>query len=824
MSITKNYFFATFILTLILTLILIIFSSQAQAQSAEISLTVEEPTGTDRIGWPVTSGIPLARNSLKNMESAALFTVDGRQIPLQTEALSLWPDGSIRWLLLDFQIDLKAGEKKNLLLRYGPDTKRSAVANPVRVEQDTSGVEINTGPLRLKLSDDKFKLFDAVWLDLDSDGAFSEAERITSYDGAGIVLKTPDGRSFWADKTTATITMEQKGPLRACVKIEGKHANKDGEMFRYIVRIHAYRGQPFLRFYYTFINDYQNALMAKIDSLDMVFSLDQKQGVTYALDGKNMPATGRLFQVDDQGYEINSKPAGEQAAGWAAMGTDKAGLAVGIREFWQNWPKGIEQKPGEIRLSICPQFPKGLYDGKPLEEEAKLYYYLRNGEYSFKIGVARTHELWATFFAASPNADGLSRFFQAAEKPLLAQCDPAYVSSTKAMGAFPPADSKKYFGYDAWANDTFELDQEQREQVREYGMLNHGDEYLSDYWNNLEYDMAHCLFIQYLRTGDRRMFHRAEQAARHQIDVDVVHAVNRYLYPYFREYSLDERHNTPGEIWSHSVAHTGGYYDGRASLKMPDIYQHGMLQNNGHVWIAGALDYYLLTGDRLAMDVSVLVSDTMARQCPTLYSDHLRGVGWPLNLVLSAYEATGDKKYLDAATRQWQTLKKNLDPEKGWVVVLAYGHCDTQDLKGRCSGQNSYMLALTLSGLARYHRITGDPEVLKGLSAGIDQLIREMWVEEAKTFKLTSCFCSGRNTGAVKLCSVTFLSAEAFAYESALTGNKEHLRIFRDAFHTAVDAGAARSRARAKKLQLNDPVHYSGFFHFTPFGLSALED
>ena len=46
-------------------------------------------------------------------------------MPLQTESLARWPDGSVRWLLLDFQIDLAAKQKKTLTLRYGPEIRRA---------------------------------------------------------------------------------------------------------------------------------------------------------------------------------------------------------------------------------------------------------------------------------------------------------------------------------------------------------------------------------------------------------------------------------------------------------------------------------------------------------------------------------------------------------------------------------------------------------------------------------------------------------------------------------------------------------------------------
>ena len=50
-----------------------------------------------------------------------------------------------------------------------------------------------------------------------------------------------------------------------------------------------------------------------------------------------------------------------------------------------------------------------------------------------------------------------------------------------------------------------------------------------------------------------------------------------------------------------------------------------------------------------------------------------------------------------------------------------------------------YMLGFTLTALARYHRITGNPEVLEALTAGLNQMVREGWSEKDRAFYLTSC-------------------------------------------------------------------------------------
>ena len=354
--------------------VLLLFAWPAEA--ATVKLTVEEPTGVERKGWPVTSGIPLAEGQLRDADTAALFAADGKEVPLQTEVLARWPDGSVRWLLLDFQGDLAANEAKTFSLHYGPDVKRGTVEKPVRVQREDDAVVIDTGPMRLKLPPKGYHLLGNVTLDLNRDGRFAPEERITD-PHPDILLWDDEGRLFsggYEGESRAEMLVEQAGPLRACVRIEGHHAATDGRMFRYVVRMHAFRGQPFVRFFYTFINDHQDSLMAKIRVLGLSFKLAEEAGTTPRglLDGKTVEQ-GYLFQVDENHYELNRQPAGRRAAGWAAAGGDKAGLAVGMREFWQNWPKSIEYGLGRLWMNICPPLvSEGFYDGKPLEDAGLL--------------------------------------------------------------------------------------------------------------------------------------------------------------------------------------------------------------------------------------------------------------------------------------------------------------------------------------------------------------------------------------------------------------------------------------------------------------------
>jgi hypothetical protein len=771
--------------------------------AGELSLTVEEPSGVDRSQWPVTSGIPFARGVLPDDQQAALFDDSGNELPLQTESLARWPDGSVRWLLLDFPIDLSANQKRSLRLQYGSDVRRADVENPLELTLgDQGSVTIRTGPLRLDYDPNMFQPQGVAYL---TSVAGDRADRKVTINcgSAGVSLRDEDNNGFRPLSPTggaAEFTVEQSGPLRACLRVSGWNGGPDDtRLFRYVARIHAYRGQPWIRVFYTFINDCPDALMASVRKLEIRFYVRGRPDYCL-LDGRTVDGA-RLFQVDESHYTIDDQPAGERARGWAAVGClEDVGMAVGLREFWQNWPKGIRADRGLICLELLPEIPEGLYDGKSLEEENKLYYALRGGRYTFKVGVAKTHEFFVNYLDGKPQAENLAAFFQAANQPLIAAADPQYASASKALGEFPPADAEKFAGYDEWLDRALETHLRGRQRDREYGLLNYGDWYGERQvnWGNLEYDLAHGMFVQYLRTGDRRYFDRGEQAARHHIDVDVVHATNTHLKnPWGPPPQV-------GEIWLHCLNHTGGYYED-APLPVSRTYQMGHSTNFGHVWVGGDFEYYFLTGDRRAREVAIEIADAMVRHCPTRYGDHIRALGWPIILVLNAYEATNEQKYLDAATACWQVLKENIDWQRGWVVRLAKGHCVHPERT--CYGNVPFMEGLTISALARYHRITQDPEVLQAITVGIDQMIRECWVEEDKAFRYAACPLSTPRTY-ISVC----LAAEAMAYESRLTGNRQHQRILREGLEEMIKrTGAGNGKSLAQLI------------HFTPYALGAME-
>ena len=73
---------------------------------------VREQDGVARRRFPVTGGFALPAGRLTDPARLVLTDAEGQAMPLQALALTRWPDGSARWVLLDLQTDLAAHETR----------------------------------------------------------------------------------------------------------------------------------------------------------------------------------------------------------------------------------------------------------------------------------------------------------------------------------------------------------------------------------------------------------------------------------------------------------------------------------------------------------------------------------------------------------------------------------------------------------------------------------------------------------------------------------------------------------------------------------------
>jgi len=258
------------------------------AQGLRVPLTVTEPAGVVRVDEPVTSGVPLPKGAVTDVGRLRLVGPDGKPVPAQFRVLSRWwkglegpkgaafanGDGSIKWVLVDFQANVPVKGSAGVTLTDGG---AAPAATPLKVSQTAEAVAVVTGPLKFTVSKTAFHLFDSVWLDANGDGTFSDDEQVLkARPGDGFVIVGMDGKRY-GSATHAVgplkVTVEEAGPLRAVVTVEGVmragdnaggydlvgpsgsgtvHVpGRDGEKIGYTVRIHACAGKPYVRVFHT---------------------------------------------------------------------------------------------------------------------------------------------------------------------------------------------------------------------------------------------------------------------------------------------------------------------------------------------------------------------------------------------------------------------------------------------------------------------------------------------------------------------------------------------------------------------------------------------
>lgn len=163
-------------------------------------------------------------------------------VPVQSWATAYWPDGSIKWSAHA----LPAGVAPDAVT-IAPG-RAARVADPVRIEEGRDAIRILSG--------------DAVW-EIGKTGAAlvrQATQRGRAVLGqvrlVGSLSADPEGQgAATLQSAIERVTIEQRGPVRAVVKVEGVHAGEGRRMLPFVVRLYAYAGSDALRIVHSFIHD-----------------------------------------------------------------------------------------------------------------------------------------------------------------------------------------------------------------------------------------------------------------------------------------------------------------------------------------------------------------------------------------------------------------------------------------------------------------------------------------------------------------------------------------------------------------------------------------
>jgi hypothetical protein len=738
---------------------------QAESGRIDVFLSYDERLGKETEGsahvrWPVSGGIPFRRGHLRSIDKVRLFDAKGNEREIQPAVLSVWPDGSVRWLLVEFVADLPRDLDVHFVLEYGPEVHRQAsvrndIPNPVS------------------------------W---------------------GEVLRWDEKASIRTNAGPGGMTLERGGAVHRILLFEDDYTDGDvASPFARRVRIHTFPEIPLTRIEHTLIVRSED-LFANLRALRLMFPpgggaerIGEVDAVSDA--SSSSPYLGQITRHETETGTVVERERGTgQLPGWISRDGEKGKVILAVRRFAENWPKALIADEDRLIVDLFPELRPDEYSERS-EPQERLYYWFDEGEYKLKRGVQKTHELLWGFFPAGQNSPNEKVLVCLFNNPPVLRAGAEWTVQSGAAGPFQPRKEGRFARYEDRVREGFEEVESRRESLQEFGFLNFGDWFgeRGKNWGNLEYDLAHTLWLQWQRGGDYAYYRRAEEAATHMGDVDVVHH--------------DPSPMNVGRMWGHSVGHTGGYFP-EGSLEMEPIFLRGFW-DLGHTWCEGMLHMYLATGEPRFRENGMLVADQLARFATVDYRMGTeRTAGWPMIALTAAYELTGDPYYLNGAKIIAREVVRKQDPERG-VWSHRIGECKHDPAH---YGGKPFMAGVLLTGLSRLDRnLPVETEedrsfrdaVAASILKGSDWLLNEAWVEDGGGFIYAQCSSfEGKvsHAGAWMVC-------EALAYATKISDDPKYIEKARISVATALETDPP-SWGKALAMETR----------FMPYFLAALAD
>ena len=643
--------------------------------------------------------------------SFQLTNENGEVIPVQSSVSAYWQDRSIKWSThtadsekMGEKVTLLPGRKGD-----GGCSEAEASSDRIEIQRGKDCFEVSTGKLSLKVPVAGATDVTSLAVEVKRCGE-RLAKRIYPVfqlerrEQESTTVWHNSVQEFYGEITE--VTLEQEGPLQAVFCFKGNHiAGLDIHM-PFVIRMYLWGGSDEIRFVHTFFYDgveerdflkgmgirLEACLSGKVFNRHVQFATDgpqfheaamqlfsshprvdveiyRRQQVgevaDYEKDAlvaeamKELPMWNHYSLCQDSSYHFRiekqtgpdccSLPCkqGKRAPGVMAVTGEKGGIMLGIRDFWQKCPSGLEVNGLAEEISECTAWfysPKvEAYDFRHYDTRS----YPRTCYEGFEevgasaVGIAVTSECQVTFTEKVPAEKELYAYGQRMQKPCVYVGNPEDYHAKRAFGYWSlprmVTESEKWF--ENQLEKAFSFYKQEVENRDWYGLFDYGD-IMHTYdsirhtwrydvggfaWQNTELVPTFWLWLYFLRTGREDVFTMAEAMTRHCSEVDIYHLG--------KHQGLGSRHN---------VRHWG------CSCKEPRISMAGHQRF-----------LYYLTGDLRLGDVMDEVKDadyTMAKNpyaqvtLPdgSKISGARSGPDWSsfVSNWMTAYERTLDKRYL----------------------------------------------------------------------------------------------------------------------------------------------------------------------------------
>ncbi|MDT0316856.1 exo-rhamnogalacturonan lyase family protein [Streptomyces millisiae] len=344
-----------------------------------------------------TFGVPWPRGAFAPDQEFSLVTDSGTAIPVQSWPTGWWPDGSVKWTAHATSGAAPRAESYRLVAG-----EAAAPDSPVTVTSNSRRITVDTGVIAVTFRRGGEHLVESIRR---GDTVIAEKGRlVASRQDRPSTEQAEVIRSQFFTSAVEEVTVEQEGPVRAVVKVEGRHRKDRRAWLPFTVRFYLYAGSDAVRVVHTFVYD-GDAERDFVGGLGVRFDVPMRgephdRHVRFAGQGEGVlseavrgitglrrdpgaavrqaqvagqatpdpttwdqrvttrlqyiPAFGdySLHQLTANGFEVHKRTkaghswirvdGGQRARGLAYVGSPSGGLAFGMRNFWQLHPTELE--------------------------------------------------------------------------------------------------------------------------------------------------------------------------------------------------------------------------------------------------------------------------------------------------------------------------------------------------------------------------------------------------------------------------------------------------------------------------------------------------
>lgn len=626
-----------------------------------IALQVQERGGVSR-REVVTSGIPFPKGRLQSERLCRIIDENNTVLECEKSVLVRWPDGSVKWLLLDFPLRLEADKTKRLTLQIG-ETVKERKESPLRVESGEEHFIVYTGALRVSVNRKEFTMFEEV--------ALPSGDRILVQGGESTLQfemtspGEPQAENWLVDAAGGTretalaqvqeSEIEFQNTQRVVIRIGGFYRTENGEKLApFWTRYTFWKNSERVGVEHFFAVDAdvkKYFLRTARLRLRLQSARQVEYGVQNGFFAVRENVSSLVAMMPDRFYhnvpwdapravhfEItgNNKilTSGEEASGVVSVAGENGNIAIAMRDFSRLHPKEIRVDMGGDVLDyyLWPE-----HGGKVLDLRRRYDELREEGQYDRGRnpqggrGVGKTHQLLFDFSQEKPDATALTALAGSVNEPLRVFADAEHYNASGVFGAFHPVDNAHFPRWEAMLRLQLEYVMRLPHMFHWDGLIDWGDTLLHDYeavphkqqaeipkrgfivrgydgWLNNDTNIAREMLIFFLRSQDRRLWEYWERMVMHVMDVDTVHG-----------------HSSPRHIGAgrrHDQQHWGSLLCGYGTAAVESS------------------DYYYLTGSLWGREMAIKYADWYLQE---------GGSEWPTKLaaIVRAYELTGEKKYHD---------------------------------------------------------------------------------------------------------------------------------------------------------------------------------